>query len=145
MKSFFCIFLLQSESVTIRTRKFIRNPLLGRRQFVIDVLHPGLAGVSKDDLREKLAGLYSSEKNAVSVFGLKTHFGGGKTTGFALVYDDAEALKKFEPRYRQIRYGLATKVEKTNRQQRRQKKNRGKKVFGTGKREAKRMARKQAD
>ena len=118
---------------------------MGRRQFVVDVLHPGLAGVSKDDLREKLAGMCNSEKDAVSVFGLETQFGGGKTTGFGLIYDSAEALKKFEPRYRAVRYGLAESVEKTNRQQRRQKKNRGKKVFGTGKRLQKRLARKQAE
>lgn len=118
---------------------------MGRRQFVVDILHPGSAGVSKDDLREKLAGLYKSEKAAVSVFGLKTHFGGGKTTGFGLIYDSAEALKKFEPKYRQIRYGVATKTEGPGRQQRRQKKNRGKKIFGTGKREAKRAARKAAE
>lgn len=118
---------------------------MGRRQFVVDVLHPGLAGVSKDDLREKLAGMYNSEKDAVSVFGLSTQFGGGKTTGFGLIYDSAEALKKFDTRYRQIRYGLAEKVDKTNRQQRRQKKNRGLKTFGTGKREARRLAKKQAE
>lgn len=34
------------------------------------------------------------------------------------VYDSPEALKKFEPRYRSVRYGLATKIEKASRQQR---------------------------
>lgn len=29
--------------------------------------------------------------------------GGGKSTGFGLVYDNLEALKKFEPRHRLIR------------------------------------------
>lgn len=47
-------------------------------------------------------------------------------------------MKKFEPRYRLVRYGLAEKIERTSKQQRAQKKNRGKKVFGTGKRQAKR-------
>lgn len=116
---------------------------MGRRQFVVDVLHPGSAGVSKDALREKLAGLYKSEKDAVSVFGLKTHFGGGRTTGFGLIYNSPEDMKKFEPRYRLVRYGLASKVEKPGRQQRRQKRTRQNKIFGTGKREAKRAARKQ--
>lgn len=124
--------LTQADSVTIRTRKFIRNPLLGRRQFVVDILHPSSANVSKDELREKLAGAYNSEKDAVSVFGLRTQFGGGKTTGFGLIYDSPEALLKFEPAYRQVRYGLATKVEKASRQQRKQRKNRDKKVRGTG-------------
>ena len=34
-------------SCTIRTRNFMRNALLARRQFVIDVLHPGRANVAK--------------------------------------------------------------------------------------------------
>ena len=32
------------------------------------------------------------------------------------IYDSPEALKKFEPHYRQVRYGLATKIEKASRQ-----------------------------
>ena len=51
-------------------------------------------------------------------FGLQTQFGGGKTTGFALVYDSPDALKKFEPHYRLVRVGLASKIEKPSRQQR---------------------------
>jgi small subunit ribosomal protein S24e len=49
---------------------------------------------------------------------LRTQFGGGKTTGFALVYDSPEALKKFEPHYRLVRVGVASKIEKPSRQQR---------------------------
>ncbi|KAI8942121.1 hypothetical protein NX059_000213 [Plenodomus lindquistii] len=109
---------MADSQVTLRTRKFIRNPLLGRRQMVVDVLHPNRANVSKDELRGKLAELYKAKKDDVSVFGFKTHFGGGKSTGFALIYDSNEAMKKFEPRYRLVRYGMATKVEKASRQQR---------------------------
>jgi Ribosomal protein S24e len=52
------------------------------------------------------------------VFGFRTQFGGGKSTGFALLYDSAEALKKFEPHYRLVRIGEAQKIEKASRQQR---------------------------
>merc|ERR1712029_485033 len=124
---------MADSQVTLRTRKFIRNPLLGRRQRVVDVLHPNRANVSKDELRGKLGELYKAKKDEVSVFGLKTRFGGGKTTGFALIYDSAEAMKKFEPRYRLVRYGQATKVEKASRQQRKQRKNRSKEFRGTAK------------
>ncbi|KAI2465409.1 putative 40S ribosomal protein S24 [Annulohypoxylon bovei var. microspora] len=120
-------------SVTLRTRKFIRNPLLGRKQMVIDILHPGRANVSKDQLRDKLSGMYKAQKDQVSVFGLRTQFGGGKTTGFALVYDSPEAMKKFEPQYRLVRVGLATKRERASRQQRKQRKNRQKTLRGTAK------------
>jgi small subunit ribosomal protein S24e len=62
--------------------------------------------------------MYKANKDQVSVFGLQTAYGGGKTTGFALIYDSPEALKKFEPHYRKIRVGVATKIEKPSRQQR---------------------------
>lgn len=62
--------------------------------------------------------MYKAQKDQVSVFGLRTQFGGGKTTGFALIYDSPEAMKKFEPRYRLVRVGLAAKIEKASRQQR---------------------------
>ncbi|CEP23517.1 K02974 small subunit ribosomal protein S24e [Cyberlindnera jadinii] len=136
---------ITSDAITIRTRKVINNPLLARLQFVIDVLHPNRANVSKDELREKLAATYKADKDAVSVFGFRTQYGGGKSTGFGLVYNSVADAKKFEPTYRLVRYGLAQKVEKASRQQRKQKKNRDKKVFGTGKRAAKHAARRNAD
>ncbi|PWI65736.1 hypothetical protein PCL_06707 [Purpureocillium lilacinum] len=104
--------------VTLRTRKFIRNPLLGRKQMVVDILHPSRANISKEELREKLGGMYKAQKDQVQVFGLRTQFGGGKTTGFALIYDSPEAMKKFEPNYRLVRVGMATKAERASRQQR---------------------------
>lgn len=52
------------------------------------------------------------------MFGFRTQYGGGKSTGFALVYDSHEAMKKFEPNYRLVRVGAAEKVEKASRQQR---------------------------
>ena len=92
-----------SAPVTIRTRKFITNRLLARRQFIVDVLHPNRPNVSKAELSEKLAQIYKADKERVVTFGLKTHFGGGRSTGFALIYDDEASQRKFEPKYRLIR------------------------------------------
>jgi len=123
----------REQPVTLRTRKFIRNPLLARKQMVVDILHPNRANISKDELRGKLAELYKASQDQVNVFGLRTQYGGGKTTGFALIYDSNEALKKFEPHYRLVRVGAASKIEKASRQQRKQRKNRSKTVRGTAK------------
>ena len=90
-------------SVTIRTRKYMLNRLLCRRQMVVDVLHPGKSSVSKTDIREKLGKMYNCTADRVFVFGFKTNFGGGKSTGFALVYDTMDFAKKFEPKYRLVR------------------------------------------
>lgn len=89
--------------ITIRTRKFVTNRLLARRQFIVDVLHPERPNVAKTELSEKLAALYKTDKARVVTFGFKTHFGGGRSSGFALIYDDEESQKKFEPKYRLIR------------------------------------------
>lgn len=124
---------MAEKSCTIRTRKFMTNRLLSRRQFIVDVLHPGRANVSKEELREKLSKMYDvKDPNCVFVFGLRTQFGGGKSTGFGLIYDNVEVAKKFEPKYRLIRNGLATAVDKS-RKQRKERKNRTKKLRGVKK------------
>jgi small subunit ribosomal protein S24e len=109
------------------------NRLLARKQFVIDVLHPGRANVSKAELKEKLSKVYDvRDPQSIFVFGFRTQFGGGKSTGFGLIYDSVDAAKKFEPKYRLIRNGLATKVEKS-RKQMKERKNRAKKIRGVKK------------
>ena len=128
--------------VVIRTKKFLRNPLLGRRQFVLDIIHPGRANVPKAELQEKLAEMYKvADTNLIQVFGSKTQFGGGKTTAFCLVYDNVEVEKKFEPKYRLARVGLA-KASEGSRKQIKEKKNRDLKVWGVGRRIARHKAKK---
>jgi len=125
-----------SAPVTLRTRKFITNRLLARRQMVIDVLHPSRPNVSKAELSEKLAAMYKADKTRVVCFGFRTHFGGGRSTGFALIYDDEASQRKFEPRYRLVRSGMEKKVEKASRKLRKERKNRSKKFRGTAKKKA---------
>merc|ERR1712168_1479563 len=118
-------------TVTIRTRKFLTNRLLSRRQMVVDVLHPNKATVAKTDIREKLAKMYKCTPDRVVAFGFRTNFGGGKTTGFALIYDTMDFAKKFEPKYRLVRQGVIEAKAKTSRKQKKERKNRTKKVRGT--------------
>ena len=121
--------------MTLRTRKFMTNPLLKRKQMVLDVIHPGLPNVSKVNLCEKLAKMYKCDEKCVIVFGFRSQFGGGRSTGFALIYDNVDAAKKYEPKFRLARKGLATHT-KPGRKQRKEKKNRAKKVRGIAKAKA---------
>nr|ALS04778.1 40S ribosomal protein S24 [Pseudodiaptomus poplesia] len=120
-------------SVTIRTRKFMTNRLLSRRQMVVDILHPGKPSVPKTTIREKLAGMYKVTPDRVFTFGFRTNFGGGRSSGFALIYDTMDYAKKFEPKYRLVRQGVIEAKVKTSRKQKKDKKNRMKKVRGTAK------------
>mmetsp|Transcript_11852 Transcript_11852/g.28086 ORF Transcript_11852/g.28086 Transcript_11852/m.28086 type:complete len:137 (-) Transcript_11852:271-681(-) len=120
-----------SDAVIIKTRKFKRNPLLSRKQMVVDVIHPGRANVSKDELSELLSNMYKGDAKFTILFGFRTKFGGGKSTGFCLIYDNEESMIKFEPKHRMVRKGVTTKKE-TSRKAMKEAKNKGKKVRGTG-------------
>mgnify|MGYP002386151622 CR=1 FL=1 len=75
---------------------------------VVDVVHPGRPNVSKEELKTLLAKMYNvSDPTTITLFGFRTQFGGGKSSGFALVYDNITAKKKYEPKYRLVRVRIA--------------------------------------
>ncbi|KAL1117547.1 hypothetical protein AAG570_003862 [Ranatra chinensis] len=76
--------------------------------------------------------MYKVTPDVVFCFGFKTNFGGGKSSGFALIYDTLDHAKKFEPKHRLARHGLFERKQQT-RKQRKERKNRMKKVRGTKK------------
>lgn len=77
---------------------------------VVDILHPGRASVPKTEIREKLSKMYRTTPDVIIAFGFKTAFGGGRSTGFALVYDNLDSVKKFEPKYRLARVSVVVLV-----------------------------------
>lgn len=111
---------------------------------MIDVIHPGRANVAKAELQTKIGEMYKvSDTTTIILFGFRTAFGGGKSSGFALIYDTVEDAKRFEPKYRLARNGLV-KGREGSRKQIKEKKNRDKKIFGVGRRIAKHKAKKAA-
>ncbi|RKP03932.1 hypothetical protein CXG81DRAFT_29146 [Caulochytrium protostelioides] len=123
------------DSVIVRTHKFLSNPLLQRKQFVLEVLHPGRATPTKASLRAKLIAMYklpATSEQCIFLSGFKTAYGGGKSVGFGLIYDSLDAAKKFEPKFKLIRQGLGEHV-KNSRKQMKERKNRAKKVRGYAK------------
>ena len=110
---------------------------------IIDVLHPGRANVAKKELQEVIGGMFKVDSKLVILFGFRTKFGGGKSTGFCLIYDSDESMRKFEPKYRLIRHGFGERVEKS-RKAIKEAKNKGKKVRGTGASVAKHKAKRAA-
>merc|ERR1712232_268276 len=117
-------------SVTIRTRKFLTNRLMNRKQMIIDVIHPGRANVAKSELRDQIAKQFKvNDEKTIFMFGFRTAFGGGKSTGFCLIYDSLDDVMETEPKYRLVRNGLATATE-GSRKMRRELKNRRNKVRG---------------
>merc|ERR1712126_806340 len=111
---------MAESGVTVRTRKFMTNKLLNRKQMVVDVLHPGKASIPKTEIRDNLAKMYKTTSDLVVAFGFRTAFGGGKSTGFALIYETMDYAKKFEPKFRLIRQQALEKKAATSRKQRKE-------------------------
>eukprot|EP00998_Keelungia_sp_KM082_P013222 NODE_9692_length_508_cov_30.503937_g9669_i0.p2 GENE.NODE_9692_length_508_cov_30.503937_g9669_i0~~NODE_9692_length_508_cov_30.503937_g9669_i0.p2 ORF type:complete len:144 (+),score=50.62 NODE_9692_length_508_cov_30.503937_g9669_i0:38-433(+) len=116
--------------IYIRTKGFISNKLLHRKQMTVEVLHKGKGTVPKKEVQEKLAAMFRvKDASTVIAFGFKTKFGASISTGTAVIYDNSTFCKRFEPRYRLLRNGLATK-KTGSRKQRKEKKNRMAKYRG---------------
>eukprot|EP01010_Urceolus_cornutus_P001385 NODE_1923_length_709_cov_352.912121_g1476_i1.p1 GENE.NODE_1923_length_709_cov_352.912121_g1476_i1~~NODE_1923_length_709_cov_352.912121_g1476_i1.p1 ORF type:complete len:159 (-),score=61.23 NODE_1923_length_709_cov_352.912121_g1476_i1:231-653(-) len=116
--------------IRVRTRCFMTNPLLCRKQFAVEMEHPGIGTVMKKQLRAKLAQMFKvKDKDTIVVYGFKTAYGGGRSTGFGLIYDTVALCKRYEPTYRLVRMGLKKKRSPA-RKQKKEKKNRAKKARG---------------
>ncbi len=63
---------------------------------MIELIHPEHQNVSKTEIKAKLAQTLKAKEENISIFGLKSKFGGGRSTGFALIYDTLDARKKFD-------------------------------------------------
>merc|ERR1712117_960377 len=118
---------------TVRTRKYMTNRLLNRKQMIVDLSHGETATPSSLKVRESLAKMYKSTPDCVIVYGMQTKFGGGNSTGFANIYGSLDYLKKNEVKFRQVRAGIAEKIEKKARAQRRQPNKGRQKLTGTKK------------
>merc|ERR1712007_398657 len=92
--------IMGKDNIVFRTRKFQDNRLLNRKQCILDVFHAGEAAAKKDAIAEQVAGKFRSDPENVVLFGFKTRFGGGRSSGFCLIYDNKDSKKKFEPTYR---------------------------------------------
>ncbi|ABW97945.1 rps24 (nucleomorph) [Hemiselmis andersenii] len=121
---------MEKRNFQIKTKKFKNNFLLKRKQFIIDVSHPEDANISKKELQKKLANIYKiPDPSTIFLFGFKTHFGGLKSTGLGFIYENLKAARQIEPRYRLMRNGLI-EITKGSSKQRKERKNRSKKIRG---------------
>lgn len=125
-----------SSGFEIRTNHFFKNPLLLRQQMQLVVTHPGKPNVSKLRLREALAAKYNvRQPETIVLYGFRTDFGGGRSTGSACIYNSVDAMKKVEIPFRLVRMGVMAKKEKKSRKSIKELKNRKKKVKGKKKAE----------
>ena len=60
------------------------------------MIHPDMANVKKDDIKTQLVKKFNTKEDRITVYGLKTRFGGGRSSGFALIYNSKEDKVKYD-------------------------------------------------
>merc|ERR1712187_318652 len=55
-------------SITVRTRKFMTNRLLQRKQMIVDIIHPNSATPKKTEVRDALAKNYKTTADCIIAF-----------------------------------------------------------------------------
>merc|ERR1711976_35356 len=123
--------------ITLFAKRVVHNPLLCRKQMCIEIIHTSKVNISKTQIKETLAKKYKVGVQQVAVYGLKFKFGGGRSTGFALVYDSVDARKANDMKHLLRRDKLYTERDgKKTRKQAKEIKGRVKRVRGTAKAKA---------
>jgi small subunit ribosomal protein S24e len=96
-------------AITIKTRRLRVNKLLARRELLLDVYHEGKPNVSQKELKELISAKYKWDTKNIVLFGFKTAFGGNRSTGFVLAYENQQYLVKYEPNFRLRRLAVLPK------------------------------------
>ena len=125
-----------TDKFILYARKIVSNPLLKRKQIQVEIIHPDQGCVSKTAIKGKLSTMFKTKDENISVFGLKGTFGGGRSSGFALMYDNLDARKKYDQKMLLKRDGLFTPKNKFTRKMKKEMKGRMNKVRGTAKAKA---------
>ena len=129
---------MSDKSFMLYCRKMINNPLLSRKQVLCELIHPDTAGVSKESIKKKLSEMYKTPTEAITIFGCKLKFGGGRSSAFALIYKNVDLRKRFDAKILLERDFGKAKV--TGRKQKKEMKGRENKVRGTAKAKARSAA-----
>ena len=139
------------DKLHVRFSKVKNNRLLSRVQMIVDVYHDRKTNVTKEQIREALKKRFN--KSHIVLVRVKQLFGGGRTKGIALVYDNEEAMKRNETEKklsREARERLPPKdrkksqgKKKEGRKVKKVKRHQGFKKRGTERRQKKNLDRKQ--
>lgn len=121
-----------TDKFLVYARQIVNNPLLARKQASIEIVHPECGSVSRTALREKLAAQYKAKAEQVCVWGLKAKFGGGRSTGYAAIYNSVDERKKYDRKGALRRDGFLKKVG-AGRKQKKEIKGRVRRVRGKAK------------
>ena len=72
----------------------------------MEVIHPEQAGIKGSAIKAEVAKKFKASEDRIAVFGMRTKYGGGRSSGFVTVYDDIDARKKYDTKTHLIRVSV---------------------------------------
>merc|ERR1719356_969166 len=118
---------------TLYIRKVVMNPMLGRKQMAVELLHPESAGLKRSEIKAAIAKKFKASEDRIAVFGVKPKFGGGRSSGFVTVYDDVDARIKYDTKTNLNRDKVGERPARTARKMAKELKGKRKRVKGPAK------------
>ncbi len=97
--------------ITILNEK--ANPLLQRREYLIDILHASTASPKREEVRKAFIATKAAAADRMVIEWVRAVYGAPRSRGLIHVYDNVDALKKTARHHIQVRNGLAKKESKT--------------------------------
>lgn len=82
-------------TTTIRFRKYRVNKLLARKELVVEAFHEGKPNCSQNELKELISGKLKCDQKNLVLYGFRTAFGGNRSAGYCLCYDNQQSLVKY--------------------------------------------------
>ncbi|NPA85968.1 MAG: 30S ribosomal protein S24e [bacterium] len=83
------------------------NPLLHRKELVVEIDHTQEPTPSREEVRKRIAAMKGISEELVIVHSIKPMFGVGKSRAFVKIYESLEKLKEIEPEHILRKHGLA--------------------------------------
>jgi len=89
----------------MKVLKDFNNKLCNRTEYTIEINHVGNKTPTKDEIKKKIIDITKSNQNLISLKGIYTKYGFGKSITHAYVYTDEESFKNFEVRNKKKKNG----------------------------------------
>ncbi len=94
---------IEPGKVVYRIAEDRKNPLLRRKELIVEIWHVGLPTPNRLEVRQKIAEMLGVNVDCVYVRHVYTEFGWGKSKVEVHVYEDPEFGKLIEPLYIRLR------------------------------------------
>jgi small subunit ribosomal protein S24e len=88
------------------------NPLLSRKEYLVEISHPQGPSPKREDVRKELSEMLKVPRDRLVVEWMRARYGASRSRGLVHAYEAPQALARTVREHIQVRNGLKAKAEK---------------------------------